>query len=357
MSDKPSIKMSRRSIVKALGAATLAAPVVWTSKVFANTRQLVVRDPGNPYTKAFQDTLYGPFEKATGIHVVGVVAGIDPVAQVKTIVDTKNYIWDGMILGESAAELLGGMGYLDEHKLQHADNVKELPPEYVTPYTVGSNVSATSVVYRTSALGTKGPQSWQDFWDVEHFPGRRSLFKYARYTMEQALLADGVAPEHLYPLDLDRAFRSLDRIKNHVDVWWSGGAQIIQLLTGGEVDMMGALLARALAAEPQGTPITVSWNNFLWQMDGWAMPKGGPKADMMREFMQFSCAVAPQAALPNYIPAGPVNLAAYAHIKPEVAALLTTSPEHRAKGVHQDAAYWVKNGNDVQQRFNAWFIQ
>ena len=35
-----------------------------------------------------------------------------------------------------------------------------------------------------------------------------------------APLADGVAPDKLYPLDLDRAFESLEKIK---DTWRSGG--------------------------------------------------------------------------------------------------------------------------------------
>lgn len=346
----------RRTVVKLLGGAALATPAVWTS-ARAQARQIVVRDPGNPYSKAFAETLYKPFEQATGIKVVGVVASIDPLAQVKSIVDTKNYIWDGMIVGEAAAATLAEQGYLEPHGLEGKGNVGQLPAEFVTPYVVGSNVSATSIVYRTQALGDKGPKSWADFWNVEKFPGRRSLFKYARYTLEQALLADGVAPKDLYPCDLDRAFRSLDRIKSKIDVWWTGGAQVVQFLSSGEVDMMSAFVARALAAADAGTPVTVAWDNFLWQLDAWAMPKGGPKADLMREFMQFSCAAKPQAEMTKFIPAGPVNLSAYEAISPERAALLTTSPANRPRGIHQDLKYWAEHGAEAQRRFNAWFIQ
>lgn len=346
----------RRTTIKMMGVAALATPAIWTS-ARAQERQIIVRDPGNPYSKAFAETLYKPFEKATGIKVVGVVASIDPLAQVKTIVDTKNYIWDGMILGEAAAATLGAQGYLDEHKLGGSDALKSLLPDFQTPFTVGSNVSATSIVYRTEALAGKGPNSWQDFWNVEKFPGRRSLFKYARYTLEQALLADGVAPADLYPCDLDRAFKSLDRIKNHVDVWWTGGAQVVQLLTSGEVDMMGGFVARALAAGDAGTPVSVAWDGFLWQLDAWAMPKGGPKADLMREFMQFSCDAEAQARMTDFIPAGPVNLKAYDTIKPERQALLTTSPANLPKGIHQNVQYWADHGGEAQERFNAWFIQ
>ncbi|MCS0494528.1 ABC transporter substrate-binding protein [Ancylobacter sp. MQZ15Z-1] len=357
MTSKFDVKtLERRSFVKLLGGAALAVPAVWSS-ARAQDRQIVVRDPGNPYSKAFSETLYKPFEQATGIKVVGVVASIDPMAQVKSIVDTKNYIWDGMILGEAAAATLGEKGYLEEHGLEGKGNVGKLPAEFVTPYTVGSNVSATSVVYRTDVLGDKGPKSWADFWNPEQFPGRRSLFKYARYTLEQALLADGVDPKKLYPLDLDRAFKSLDKIKSKIDVWWTGGAQVVQFLSSGEVDMMGAFVARALAAADAGTPITVVWDNFLWQVDAWAIPKGAPKADLMREFMQFSCTVKPQAEMTKFIPAGPVNLDAYKFISTERAALLTTSPANFPRGIHQNVKYWSEFGPEAQKRFNAWFIQ
>ena len=39
-------------------------------------------------------------------------------------------------------------------------------------------------------------------------------------------MADGVPWDKVYPMDIDRAFKSLDRIKPHVDVWWTSGAPI-----------------------------------------------------------------------------------------------------------------------------------
>ncbi len=38
-------------------------------------------------------------------------------------------------------------------------------------------------------------------------------------------MADGVAPDALYPLDVDRAFRKLEQIKPHIAVWWTSGGQ------------------------------------------------------------------------------------------------------------------------------------
>lgn len=63
--------------------------------------------------------------------------------------------------------------------------------------------------------------------------------------MEAALLADGVPPEKLYPLDIDRAFKSLDRLKPQITTWWSSGAQSQSLIRDGEVEMLAMWNGRA----------------------------------------------------------------------------------------------------------------
>ena len=63
----------------------------------------------------------------------------------------------------------------------------------------------------TSSRRARSRKSWADFYDLKTFPGKRTLFKARpQYILESALLADGVDPERLYPLDIDRAFKKLD---------------------------------------------------------------------------------------------------------------------------------------------------
>src|SRR5690606_30131831 len=143
---------------------------------------------------------------------------------------------------------------LDPIEITQADTQGMLP-EAVTPYWLGTDMYATLFAYRTDRFKGDTPQSWADFWDVKRFPGRRSLSKSPIDTLEQALLADGVPLDKLYPLDLDRAFKSLDRIKPHVAVWWTGGAQSAQIIQSGEVDMVAIWNGRAQAVLDGGAPI------------------------------------------------------------------------------------------------------
>ena len=77
---------------------------------------------------------------------------------------------------------------------------------------------------------------------MEKFPGKRGLYKSNPvFTLEFALIADGVDPKNVYDVlgsegGIDRAFAKLDEIKPHV-IWWETGAQAPQLLADKEVAM------------------------------------------------------------------------------------------------------------------------
>ncbi len=121
--------------------------------------------------------------------------------------------------------------------------------------------------------GEERSASWTDFFNVEKFPGRRAMRKNPIDSLEQALLADGVPLDKLYPLDVDRAFKVLDKIKPHIAVWWTGGAQSTQLLQSGEVEMTTGWNARLQAAIDGGAPAKIIWNQGLYSIEGWGLPR------------------------------------------------------------------------------------
>src|SRR5216117_2918282 len=242
MTNAPKIITSRRRLLlgAGAGAVALAAPAIWSPSRAAGKR-IVVRDDGGIYTKAYGAVFYRPFTEATGIEVVGVQANAEPVAQIKTMVDTKNYTWDMAKISQPAILLLteGGKVYLEKHGLENDPNVRTIPKHFMSPYGVGTNVYSTVLAYRTDAFkNRKAPSSWADLWNTKDFAGRRALRKHPFDTIEESLMAAGVPTSSLYPLNIDRALANLDKLKPSVDVWWNSGAQATQLLTSGEVDMI-----------------------------------------------------------------------------------------------------------------------
>jgi putative spermidine/putrescine transport system substrate-binding protein len=352
---------SRRNILKATaaGVAALTLPAVW-SPTRAQNKRIVVRDDGGVYTKAYGAVFYRPFTQATGIEVVGVQANAEPVAQIKSMVDAKSYTWDMAKISWPAMLLLttGSKVYLEKHGLESEPVIKTIPEQYMSPYGVGTNVYTTVLAYRSDAFkGRKAPASWADFWNVKDLAGRRGIRKHPFDTIEQALMADGVPMEQVYPCNVDRAFATLDRIKPDVAVWWTSGAQVEQLLGSGEVDMIPTWISRAQAAQANGAPVEIVWDQGIWGGDNWSILAGTPNADACREFIKFTSDPKRQAALVEYFPAGLTQPAAFDLIKPEVAKNCPTYPDNIRKGLKIDAKFWLDNQASVIERFNGWVLK
>jgi putative spermidine/putrescine transport system substrate-binding protein len=344
----------RRNLLKA--GMTLALACSLPSVVRAADRQIIVSDPGGPYTKAYRKAFYDPFEQATGIKVVSVAREAQPVAQLAAMVKTRNFVWDVTTLTISAdIPYLENHGLLEPIGLSSAE-FPDLLPEAITPNFLGVDVYSTVLAYRTDTLAGNAPQSWADFWNVEKFPGRRCLRRSPLDTLEQALLADGVELDALYPLDVDRAFKSLDKIKPHIDLWWTSGAQAMQAIQSGEVDMISIWNGRAQAALENEAPVKIVWNQGLYSIEGWAIPKGTPRADMAKQFVRFCADATRQAAITDDLAYGPTNRKSFEQIPAERAALLPTAPQNLKNMRLPSPQWWEANRTQVTERFNAWIL-
>ena len=348
--------MTRRRLLKAAGAAATGAvlPAIWIRRAGAS-EQITVADVGGAPAQALRTAFYDPFEKETGIGVVNVAHESDPVTQFKLVVDANSKIWDVcMVTPDDVMRLTADKNYLEPLEIA-ADNDDNLVPGSLMPNWFGFSVYGIVMAYRTDIYKGEAPKSWADFWDTAKFPGRRALYRNPKGVLESALLADGEAPKDLYPLDVDRAFAMLDKIRSQVAVWWTSGAQNTQLLQNGEVDMSDTWSARAFAAIDSGAPVNIVWKG-LYSIDGWSIPLGTPKLKQAREFVRFCMRPERQAAYSSIVANGPSNLKAYDHIPAERAKLLPTLPENLKNLTQRDFAYWGKNYAAISDRFQEWLL-
>ncbi|MBS1843179.1 MAG: extracellular solute-binding protein [Actinobacteria bacterium] len=138
-------------------------------------------------------------------------------------------------------------------------------------------------------MSGKHPESMTDLFNTKEFPGKRCMFKYPAYgaTLEAPLLADGVEPEELYPLDLPKAYEKLDSIKSDI-LWYSSGDEVIRLLESGECDLGVAWSGRVFSAvEEDEAPLSMTWNDALYADAAFGIPKGAqniPGAEAMLGF-------------------------------------------------------------------------
>lgn len=334
----------------AIGAVAAGLPV---RAVAAET--LTVADPGGVWTPAADAAFVKPFEKEAGVSINHIARQHYPSVEIKANVEAKSYTWDVVIATDGDIAELAPQGLLEPLDWS-GDDMSQIMPEAKQPGWMGTDIYATILAYRTDKFGNNGPKSWADFWDVQKFPGRRGMHKHPIDMLEVALLADGVPKDKIYPIDLDRAFKKLDQIKPHIDVWWTGGAQTTEMLQSGEVDMLPTWNGRAQVVIDAKGPVAIVWNQGLYALEGWVIPKGDPKVELGKKFIKFTANAKRQAEFASALPYGPTNPKAYDFIPKERAQFLPTYPDNFKQLMQSDSAWWGKNKEKAIERFNAWLL-
>jgi len=235
-------------------------------------------------------------------------------------------------------------------------NEADYVPGAIQPCGVGFFVWSTVLAYNADKLKS-APTSWADFWDTKQFPGKRGLRKGAKYTLEFALMADGVAPKEVYKVlatkeGQDRAFKKLDELKPSIQ-WWEAGAQPPQYLASGDVVMSSAYNGRIAAVQKESN-LKVVWNGGIYDFDAWAIPKGAKNTEQAKQFIAYSVQPEQQKIYSQNIAYGPANTKAVSLLSDDVKKDMPTTPENIANQVQIDVAFWADNSEQLEQRFNAW---
>ncbi len=339
-----------------LAPALLATTVAMATASSAFARDLTVIDFGGATQKAHVSAYYQPFEKQTGKKLVaGQYNG--GLAKVKAMVETNNVTWDLVEL--EPPELARGC---EEGLLMPIDWKRVAPegayiPAAITKCGVGTFVWSTVLAFNPAKVSAT-PKSWADFWNVKTYPGKRGLRKGAKYTLEFALLAAGVAKEDIYTTlateaGIEKAFAKLDELKANIQ-WWEAGAQPPQWLAAGDVVMSSAYNGRIAAARKEGTNLQLTWNGSIYALDYWAVPAGSKNVEEIYQFLKVASAPANQKAFSAKVPYGPAVAEAVKTMTPEMLADMPTAQENLAVAFQSNTEFWVENGEELEERFNVW---
>lgn len=346
------LKLTRRDLSRFIvGGAALGMPL---GTARAQSPTITVNGSGGSLAKTMERIYEKPFTAQTGIGIRATA----PVslAKLKAMVETGNMEWDLTEMGGD--DMVHGVrnGWLTEIDWSIVDPEKKLPDFARQKHGMVTATFSTVMAYRTDKFGGKAPKSWVDFWDVKAFPGPRALQDSPVHNLEFALLADGVPPDKLYPLDIERAFKKLNEIKKHVATWWSTGAQQVQLLIDGEAVMGTVWNGRVTPLKKEGRPIELTWNGGALQLSYWAVPKGAkyPKEAMRymttRLDVEKGIEFVKDAPYPGFIPGLVERLA------PDVARQLPIHPDNVAVQFRSNTEYWTEHRPALTQRWSAWLL-
>lgn len=335
------------------GSDEAAAPNGGSSDGDFTGQQLIYASFGGTTEAAIKESKGAPFEEQTGAEVTW-VSPVD-LGKIRAMVQSNNVEWDVVSAGFQVSDAPGSDELFE--KVDPADyNTDDLIDGTIRDHTVGSYVISYLVASRTDR-GHDTPKTWTDFYDTEKFPGKRGIDKGGPQTvLESALLADGVAPEDLYPLDVDRAFKKLDSIKDDV-VWYDGGAAQQELIQNNTVDYLFAWSGRAYDLLAKGVPMEISFDQQILTISNQSIPKGAPNTELAKEFIKESLDPQRQADFAALTAYAPVSKSALDLIDPDVAKYLPTYPENLEKGVTLDVDFWSKNLDTIQERWTSWLLE
>lgn len=352
---KTKSRISRRSALKLGGAALVTAPFV--KRAQADGGKVVVGSWGGPYTDAQAEAYFVPFEAATGIKVEIVTAGNFTAAGMKAAVETSSYEWDWTTLGSNDFATASKNGWLEPIDYTLIDASNKTPDTQFFDFGVGAEATSDIMAYRSDVFPDgSGPQSWADFWDLDAFPGPRSMWKSPWPILEAALLADGVPADQLYPLDLDRAFAKADEIRDAITVWWESGSQSQEVLVSKNVVISQLWNGRAGISKRDGAPIEIVWNQGFFDPAFFCIPKGSPNAENAMRLTDWSASPEAGARFAELTYYGPSNLNAIELIDPAIRPLINSAPENLAQQIHRDYTWWADNLAPINERFVAWMI-
>ena len=347
--------MRNRIVLSALGAGLIAA--LGLAGTQAQAQSLTVVSWGGAYQEAQKKIYFEPFAKAKALKLLD-EAWDGGVGVVRAKVQAAQPTWD--VVQVEAEELVLGCeeGLYEKIDWAKLGGKDKFIPAAVNDCGVGAIVWSTAIAYDGDKL-KEGPKSWADFWDMKKFPGKRSLRGGPKYTLEFALMADGVSVNDVYkvlatPAGVERAFKKLDEIKSQV-VWWKSGAQPIQLLASGEVVMTSAYNGRVSAANRTDKKnFKVVWPGSIYAVDSWVVLKNSANKGAGMDYIAFASAPENQKNLPEYIAYGLTNKAAVGMVDAKYQAELPTTPANAEGAIPIDANFWVENIDKLTERFNAW---
>ena len=353
-------RISRRTFLAGTAGVAVAAtgPFVWIPRAGA-AGKVVIRTIGGSYEEANVKAIFEPFTKATGIEVVKIPATL---GKLLAMFESGNIELDIVDAGELGVLSLSQKGALEKinYKSWKLTNPEDFDPAIRHDDMVANIYYSTVLGYNAQTFPTgKQPRSWAEFWDLKKFPGPRMLADLASGTVdfEFALLADGVPRDKIYPIDVNRALKALDRVRPAIRKFWDTGALSAQMLADKEVVLGSIWNGRLQAVADKGAPLAIEWNEACLQTQFWSILKGAKNLENAQRFIEFACQPEIQASHAKNIPYGPTNRQAFKSISADVAARLPSSPEHKAKAFLQNGKWWADNRPMVSERWSQWLLQ
>lgn len=311
-------------------------------------------NPG--YSKEMREALYTPTEAALGIRIQD--TSTTSIADTRAQVLSGAVTWDVVETESKECAQLKAEGNLEPLDYTAIDTTG-IDGKLVDTHWVGLLTFSTVMAWKKDQYKDDAPQSWADFFDIEKFPGTRSLRNQPFGNLEIALLADGVPAAEVYevlktPEGLDRAFKKIETLAPHVTAWWGTGAQSAQLIKDGEADMTSVYNNRATSTIRDGAPYGYTYTGGIFDFDCLMIPRGAQNLPNSMKAINEFLKPENQANIPAVLPFGPINQKAFdtGKIAEDQREELPSWPQNQAVQLIFDPYFYTGQYDELQARLD-----
>lgn len=359
------------ALVQRCGLAAILAACVVASAGARAEDTLSIATWGGAYGQSQEIAYFEPFAKETGTRVATEIYD-GTLAKIKAMIGGAESDVDVVDVSAATLGTLCSDGLLEPieaSSLGAAPGGESAQDDFysgaISSCGVASVAWSTAIAFDRQAFGKNQPSQIADLLDLKRLPGKRTLPNGPRYTLELALLADGVEPANVYTelatqAGVDRAFEALDKIKADI-FWWDNPQEPITWLLEKKVAMAAGYSGRIFrAAVGDRKRLGVVWDGQIYDLDLWAIPKGAKNKDGAKRFITFATDPARLATQAQLIAYGPMRKSALAlvgkHpvIDVEMKDFLPTAPDNFKKALRFDDSWWSAHADELQKRFEDW---
>jgi putative spermidine/putrescine transport system substrate-binding protein len=345
------LHLDRRRVLVGMGGVGAAGLLgLRPSLAQAQAAEVVLSNYGGKQTDTMKVAFTDGFTKETGIPVVYDSSGPN-AGKIRAMMEGGTALWDVCDSSPSIGIDLGDENLLEEIDYSIVD-AKKVPEGLAGKYSVGSYLFSTVITYNKKVLADRVPQTWADFWNVKDFPGKRTLSRISQSVLEAALMADGVPPDQLYPIDVMRALEKVKEIKEHT-LFWKTAAEAIEFMRSGEatIGQLWSTRAGTVKAETKGD-VDYHWNQGVLMSAAWVVPKGNPagRANAMK-LIAYMQNPERQAQWLRTNMNGPINPEATKFLTPEEINLSPGAAVNRTTQVLMNYEWLAANYTTVEPQY------
>lgn len=314
-----------------------------------DVKELHMMNSGGEFGDAVDKCVNEPLLKEKGIKVITETPGgfAKMAAQAKSGVIT-NVTSDGATGDMYRLKAEGLIEPIDWAKV----NPDPMFDEAKNPYGFGQSYYSTIMAWRSDA---KAPANFVDFFDTDRFPGKRALADYPDYTLAFAAMGDGATVEEVQKgIDLDRAFKTLRRIKKDV-IWWQSGAQPAQLLKDNEAQYAIAWSGRVVGQEG----VSSTFNQGMLDISWFVAAKGmsDEQRDLLYTWFHELTVAEKQLCMVKLIPYPGPSPKLEGMVDPATAKMFPTYADNKKVEWLINGQWWFDHAAEIEKRWNEFKLE